>query len=132
MGAAAPLPDGRILVSGGYGRPWKDVPPSALNSVQIYDPRSGRWESAAPMMLPRARHSAVALSDGRVAVIGGINLNATSSVEIYDPRRDTWESGPALAQPRYDHSAVEQNGQIYVFGGSGQAMLASIEILHLA
>lgn len=131
MGAAAVLPDGRILVTGGYDRPWKDIRPSALNSAQIFDPSTGKWESAAPMNLPRARHAAVSLSDGRVSVIGGINLNATSSVEIYDPRRDTWESGPPLAQPRYDHTSVALNGQVFVFGGSGQGMLASTEILHL-
>jgi len=132
MAAAATLADGRILVTGGYDQPWTDeITPSPLNSAMLYDPRNGTWTTAAPMMTPRARHAAVTLPDGRVAVIGGMGLSATASVEIYDARTNQWRSAPSLAQPRYDHSAVLDGGNIYVLGGSAASMLSSVELYQL-
>ena len=61
MAAAAVLGDGRVLVTGGYDRPWDgDTPPSPLRSAMIYDPAGGAWSVARPMSTPRARHAAVA------------------------------------------------------------------------
>lgn len=131
MAASALLGDGRILVMGGYDRPWsgEGPAPTPLRSAAIYDPNTGKWRSAAPMGTPRARHAAVALEDGRVAVMGGMSMNATASVEFYDPVANAWSAGSPLAQPRYDHSAVSDGPRIYVLGGSGQIMLSSIEVL---
>ncbi len=129
MAASAVLGDGRILVTGGYDRPLaENATPSPLNSAMILDPRTGKWSNAAPMRSHRARHAAVALLDGRIAVLGGLGMNPTASVEIYDPRTNTWEAGIPLAQPRYDHSAVIDGTNIYVLGGSSNSMLSSTEI----
>ena len=56
MAAATVLPDGRILVTGGYDQPWKgsDKPPRPLRSAMIYDPANQSWTVAAPMATPRA------------------------------------------------------------------------------
>jgi hypothetical protein len=129
MAAAAVLGDGRLLISGGYDRPWKgEAHQMPLNSAVIYDPANDSYSQAAPMALPRARHAAVALSDGRIAVLGGMSLSSTASVEIYDPRSNTWETGPPMQQPRYDHAAAASGGAVYVMGGSSATMLASLEI----
>jgi N-acetylneuraminic acid mutarotase len=130
MAAAATMGDGRILITGGYDRPaGPGAAPQPLSSAMIYDPASGQWTSAAPMGLPRARHAAVALSDGRVAVVGGISIQPTGSVEIYDPRTNKWTAGGALAQPRYDHAAAASGQEIVVMGGSSQTMLGSVEVV---
>lgn len=129
MAAAAALGDGRILVTGGYDRPVKgDIPPFALNSALIYDPSNDRWSVATGMANPRARHAAVSLPDGRVAVLGGMGMNPTASVEIYDPSTDTWSAGAPLGQPRYDHAAAVCGKQLLIVGGSSQSMLSSHEI----
>ena len=130
MAASAALGGGCLLVTGGYDRPWTaGPPPNALDTVMILDGSGGQMWSAAPMIVPRARHAAVALPDGRVAVMGGIALAPTDSVEIYDPRTNTWELGGSLAQPRYDHCAVCEGGQVYVLGGSSLSMMTGVEIL---
>ena len=132
MAASAVLPDGRILVTGGYDRPKVgESNPQALNSAVIFDPRDNMWSTAAPMRVQRARHAAVALQDGRIAVLGGMAMNPTASVEIYDPRTNSWEAGAPLAQPRYDHSAASDGGNVYVLGGSSNTMLSSVEVLQL-
>ena len=130
MAAAAHLGDGRILMAGGYDRPWNgDKAPMPLNSAVIYDPRTDTWNEASPMKVPRARHAAVTLPDGRVAITGGYGLSPLSSVEIYDPRTDTWSTSQPMIQPRYDHSAVSDAGAIYLLGGSSHTMLGGVEVL---
>ncbi len=130
MAAATALAGGRIIVTGGYDQPWSQgAHPRALNSTWILDGNSGQWIAAKPMNIPRARHSAVTLADGRVAVIGGVGMNPTASVEVYDPRTDSWEYEAPLNQPRYDHTTVVNGNDIYVLGGSSQSMSTGMEVL---
>ncbi len=131
MAAAAALGDGRVLVTGGFDQPFKyGESPRALNTALIYNPRTGEFTSAAPMKVPRARHAAVALRDGRVAVIGGTSQQPTSSVEVYDPATDTWINSQPLAQPRYDHVAVYDGDNVYVIGGTSLSMVSSVETVY--
>lgn len=133
MAASAMLPDGKILVTGGYDRAWTSKSsPRPLNSAVILDPVRGTCRPAASMAVPRARHAAVALSDGRVAVVGGLGSAPTASVEVYDPVLDAWFVAQPLAQPRYDHCAVADGTLIHVIGGNSQALLSSIEVLEVA
>jgi N-acetylneuraminic acid mutarotase len=131
MAAAASLGDGRILITGGYDRPFTArTSPNALSSVVAYNPTTGEYANAAPMLVARARHSAVTLRDGRVAVIGGVGKNPTASIEVYDPSTDSWTVSSPLSQPRYDHVAVYDGNTVLVFGGSGQSMLSSVESVY--
>ena len=131
MAAAAMLGDGRILITGGYDTPWiGKQEPRAMSSAVIFDPHTGEYTVAAQMRVPRARHAAIALRDGRVAVLGGVGLSPTASVEVYDPASNTWQVSAPLAQPRYDHVAVYDGNTVYVLGGSAQSMLASVEAVY--
>ena len=133
MAAAAVLPGGRILVTGGYDRPWTDSRfPAAKASAMIFDPNIGTWTAVASMQVARARHAAVTLSDGRVVVSGGFGQNPLSSVEVYDPRTNTWQFADELSQPRYDHSAVTDGTNIIMIGGSGRTMISSVESMTIA
>jgi len=72
-----------------------------------------QWTRVRPMHDPRARHSSVALDDGRVMVVGG----GPTGAEIYDPATDTWS---IAAQPPGDFvgsAAVRlDGGQVLVVG----------------
>lgn len=128
LAAGAPLQDGRILITGGYNRPFREADsPRPIASTLIFDPRTGGCVEAAPMRLARARHAAVLLQDGRVAVLGGFALGATASVEVYDPTTDTWTNSVPLTQPRYDHVAVTQGATVFIIGGSSLSMVPSVE-----
>jgi hypothetical protein len=128
MSGAAVLGDGKILITGGYDRPLSgtDVV-RPLSSAVVFDPQTGKFWPVAPMQVPRARHAAVALKDGRVAVIGGIALQPTASIEVYDPGTDSWSHSQPLAQPRYDHVAAYDGDTVYVIGGSSLRMLTGVE-----
>ncbi len=82
--AAARLPSGKVLVSGGYGRGAQGA---LVGAAEIFDPRAGTWEVVSPMDTPRARHSATLLGDGKVLVAGGVDftyLGNTASSQRLD------------------------------------------------
>jgi len=112
--ASASLGNGMLLVCGGFVAKDAKYPTS---SVQIFDANGGVWWNAAPMRVARARHSAVLLPDGRVAVLGGLAGDPLRSVEIYDLKRDEWTSAEGLQVPRCDLSAVVTDSGIVVVGG---------------
>ena len=77
------LPDGRVVALGGGGPAGGD-PYAPLDNVDIYDPATNTWAAATPMPEPRWGLAAVALTDGRVVVIGG---DSVLSGEVARQRR---------------------------------------------
>ena len=78
--AAAPLPDGRVLVAGGYD----DT--TYLRSAEVFDPATNTFSSAriGAMATARAEPAAAPLPDGRVLVAGGFDGSTRfSSAEIF-------------------------------------------------
>jgi hypothetical protein len=78
------------------------------------------------------------LSDGRVAVVGGIHdspPSVTSSVEIYNPNSGLWSKGVSMSSGRVDQAAaLLANGDILVTGGAtvhGTAPVRQVEIFSL-
>lgn len=73
------LPDGRVFLAGGSdSRGWS----GNLNSVEIYDPKSGKFTAASSLNDSRFKlpDEAVRLSSGKLLVAGG-----SKDVEVYDP-----------------------------------------------
>jgi N-acetylneuraminic acid mutarotase len=121
------LPDGHVLVVGGFG---------AENSATVYDPANDRWTLVAPMASPRLRHTATLLRNGKVLVIGGSNSGAGSSgaaylnsAELFDPSNNTWSDAGQMVSARSGHAAVLlPGGQVLVTGGNdGTRALSSVE-----
>lgn len=114
LAAAAALPGGRVLVTGGT------TGTTNVATTDIYDAATNSWTVAPPMASARALHTATALADGRVLVVGGLDRdnNGLSTTELFDPVTGAWTDGAPLPDPgRYDHSAVLVNGQVLVAGG---------------
>ncbi len=68
------LPDGRILVTGGFTLCYSNGKCPASKSVEIIDLESGKVETLADMVEERAMHTVVPLSDGSVLILGGIHM----------------------------------------------------------
>jgi hypothetical protein len=80
--AATLLPDGKVLVAGGWGGEHND---SVLPSAELYDPTGESFSVTGPMAVPRAYHTATLLRDGKVLVVGGRTIGEVhSSAELYD------------------------------------------------
>lgn len=111
---ATVLPDGRVLVLGGFG----DF--GTLASAEIYDPASRTFEPGGAIAGPRRSHSASALSDGQVLVAGGMGneLDAALAIEIYDPALGSATDAGTLIEARTWHSATTvPGGDVHLIGG---------------
>jgi hypothetical protein len=115
--ATTVLKDGRVLLTGGVldgASAW------LLRDAVVFDPASETVTPVGSMLEPRADHSAVTLSDGRVVIIGG---GAGDRVEIFDPSTETFQQAPALSRPREGASVVAlQDGNLLVVGGDEEWM----------
>jgi N-acetylneuraminic acid mutarotase len=84
---------------------------------------SVRWQTAAPMPVPRNQFSAVTI-DGKIYAIGGQFHHDSEQldqarVDIYDPHSDSWTSGPPLPKghSHAEGSTFVHEGRIYMVGG---------------
>jgi hypothetical protein len=96
------------------GITWMRTAQSASGLVR------GSWSTTGSMAVSRGNHTATLLPDGRVLVVGGIQLiRPLASAELYDPRTRSWSSAGSLQLPRWGHTAtLLANGRVLVVGGS--------------
>ncbi len=122
------LANGNVLVTGGtqFDSSSTIQRARALSSVEIYDPQTNTWRYSTNMHTKRAGHTATALADGRVLVVGGFtgemgsvaDFTTLASAEIYDPATEQWLVVASLHEARGEHAAVVlDTGQVFVVGG---------------
>lgn len=114
------LPGGKVLVAGGFSGFGSGAVPTA--SAELYDPATGSWSPAGDLGAARGFHTATALNDGRVLVVGGIGgAGPHPPNEIYDPASDAWTAAGAASQRRFGHTAAAlADGTVLIAGGAGQ------------
>jgi len=114
--AAVALPDGRVLVSGGWAQVFSEA------SVEIYDPAADAWTLAPGMHAARVGHTATLLPDGRVLVVGGLGDEGWPlAAELFDEASGGWSvTAGELGRARASHSAVAlPDGRVLVACGIG-------------
>jgi N-acetylneuraminic acid mutarotase len=113
-----------IYVIGGLTDAWTTY--GAMDDVAVYHPRTNTWREAAAMPTRRFSFAFVRGWNGYLYAIGGSDVYFMGSppffdvVEVYDPLSNSWAGGPSLPQGRRECAGgIDDNGVIYVFGGSG-------------
>ncbi len=118
------LPDGTVLIVGGEDDRYRQS-----DSVEIFNPQTGKWISATGMGSPRANHTATVLDDGQVLIAGGMQAFFETTVpdsddklmhatELYDPSTGGWSLAGGMSASRTFHSAVRlPDGMVMVAGG---------------
>jgi N-acetylneuraminic acid mutarotase len=95
--------------------------PGILNTVEVYDPSSNSWSTAAGM--PTARQDlATAAVNGIIYAIGGFIGgfgNPLSKLEVYDPNSNSWSTAASMPTARENLAAAAINDKIYAIGGLG-------------
>ena len=124
---ATALPDGRVLVAGGFKEK------GSASGAEVYQPDSGQFSPLPPMITPRYGHTATFLPDGRVLIAGGYGEGSgmLADVELFDPANNSFTRTGSLLAARAGHVAVLlKNGQVLVAGGVGPGwtFLASAEV----
>ncbi len=125
---ATTLPDGRVLVAGGF-----TGEASAATSAEVFDPVHGTFAPLPRMVTPRHSHTATLLPDGRVLIAGGYAAGNAPIVaaELFDPVAGTFTPTGPLRAPRAGHVAVLLgDGRVLLAGGIGPdwTFLASAEL----
>jgi N-acetylneuraminic acid mutarotase len=122
------LPDGRVLVAGGYGL-------SPLDSAELYDPVSGKWSVTGNLVKPRVVHTATLLPNGKVLVVGGDtsplppDFGRGNTAELYDPATGTWTLTGSMGTARTSHTAtLLQDGRVLVAGGFNTDYVKTAEL----
>ncbi len=127
---ATRMDSGRVLIAGGYlgngyGFPslfkhFNGTGNISHSACELYDPVENAFAPAQPLNTGRFWHRAVKLQDGRVLVIGGLNVTqgALSSCEIYNPVNGQWSQAASLNLARARFTAtLLNNGSVLITGG---------------
>ena len=126
------LTSGYVFITGGYN---PSIAIQSTNSYlglsELFDPSSNTTSPAAPLARARAFHTATALNDGSVLVVGGYNADNSSqtqfintfgyidTVERYTGGQDM-KTAQSLPVRLSRHSAVlTTDGAVQVYGGLG-------------
>jgi len=119
------------------GRMGRNVPSNGFNTVQVYDPKTDKWETSEdpdsklkPFPQERggmgtARYAKNANGVGEFYIFGGeteTGKNATSNfvysrVDIYNPSTNSWRSGKNMPLPRHGIYPLLYQGKLYIGGG---------------
>src|SRR5436190_1078158 len=115
---AVTLPDGRVLVIGGFNQGTVQVQMDA----EIYDPVANTWTLTGPTTGPRFFGTSQVLPDGRVLAAGGydnIAFGSVDSAEVFDPQTNAWTAvAPMHASRVFPVSVTLSDGRVMVIGGA--------------
>jgi hypothetical protein len=118
------LRDGRVFMTGGYS---PTITPPYLVTTEVFNPATGVFLAANPLIASRAFHSATMLGNGKILIAGGLNgmeFNGNSGIlsttEIYDPLGDNSVPSAPMTARRQSHSAsLQSDGTVLLMGGLG-------------
>jgi hypothetical protein len=119
------LPNGTVLIAGGFGGYVNSGNWDVLNSAEIYDPATKALATTGGLNTPRAGHTATLLPNGKVLIVGGETpigntgyFQDLTSAELYDPATGVFTPTGNLSNARYAHTAtLLPNGNVLIVGG---------------
>jgi len=105
----------------------------ALESVEMFSPRTGQWSALPSMMVPRRDHGAAVLGEF-LYVVGGWNMDPYySSTERFHIPTQTWSPGPSLSSARGWPGLAQLGEFLYCVGGydARDRAVSTVERLHI-
>jgi len=122
----APIPTARNSATGGWIKDELIVTGGRtsagnLSSTEIYNLKTDKWRSAAPLPLPQAGTASVVVDDGLIVFGGEIftpEAKVFKEVWCYSISKDTWQALPNMRTPRHGLGAVKFGSKVYVVGGA--------------
>ena len=132
--SATMLPNGTVLIAGGFGPPTQ-VPPGCASfpctiydtptsSAELFDPATGQWSNTGALNAARVGHTAISLANGEVLVAGGYTITPPGpggdikKAERYEASGALWRDTSDLNTARSSHtSTLLPNGNVLVAGG---------------
>jgi hypothetical protein len=133
---ASMLPDGRVLILGGWSGSFTAIAgyvggPVAM--AEVYDPTTGAFSYAGSVGTARYSHAVTTLPDGTIMILGGSDSadlstmtaepHPLASAEFYDPITAAFRSAPPMAVARIGPTAtLLDSGNVLVIGGRASGL----------
>jgi Kelch motif len=112
--SATLLPNGQVLVAGGY-----NPSNSYLASAELYNPATGTFSATGSMTTARIGQTGTLLSIGEVLVAGGGNSSGyQASAELYNPATGIFSATGSMITAQFAPATLLPNGQVLVAGGN--------------
>jgi hypothetical protein len=115
------LPNGQVLLSA--GSTGRSINEAVSDTAELYDPPTNRFIATEKLSVPRHKHAAVALRDGKVLVLGGADSRLRgfyNSAELYDPATGRFSPTGSMSTARYkirEAAALLADGKVLIAGG---------------
>lgn len=102
--------NGKVFAIAGF-----DANGMSTDTVEVYDPETDAWTSAAPLPIA-TNHNVAAVAGGKLYAFGG----TSNRTFVYDPEQNAWtDVAPSLFMHGNTAAVGVINDRIYVAGGSG-------------
>lgn len=130
---ATPLPGGQVLFVGGQAVDAQYTNQAPPLDLTLYSTATGRWSSAGQLATRRIQHSATALPDGCVLIVGGklgntLQITAESLRWCPTPTPGVRPEDP-LPSTLYAHTATAlEDGSVLVVGGYREDYVAESRV----
>jgi hypothetical protein len=118
--AAVLLPDGRVVLLGGWGAA------DLLAATDVYDPSTGRFSPGPSLSSGRAGIVPITMDDGRILVAGGFvgNRPTIAGADLLDPRTLAVAPTGSMIVPRGAYAAARlADGRVLVAGGLSEGLV---------
>ncbi|WP_327004767.1 Hsp70 family protein [Dactylosporangium sp. NBC_01737] len=114
-GAGAAFLNDKLYIIGGY---TADNPREQLNTVWVFDTRSGKWEPGPPLQSATTQMAVVVTPEKELYILGGYTKSGATA-NTYRLDGDTWREMTELPEPRLAGAAVWDGTTIIFAGGVG-------------
>jgi hypothetical protein len=119
--SATLLPNGSVLIVGGFRKGPDNYSQLYSNTAEIYDPVHRSFTYTGNLHVARCGQTATLLAGGKEVLITGGNNDQErlASAELYDVRTGRWTQLPDMLAGREGHQAVLlKNGKVLIMGGT--------------
>ena len=109
----------KVYLFGGY-TVAEDGSERSVPDVNVFDPATDTWTSAAPIPLPVDDAVSGVWGDSLIVLVSGWHdSDNVPDVQFYDPRTDTWSSStPIPGPPVFGHAGKVVGDQLVYVGGA--------------
>nr|VZI39104.1 unnamed protein product [Spirometra erinaceieuropaei] len=124
--SAIVMQNGSLYVIGG----WDEH--SRCRSVEVFNPMTATFASAAPMHFERSCHGAAAVGHDSIVVCGGENeAGPVRSCELLNTRLDKWIPIPDMRRGVQRHCVVAlDDGRVFVIGGMTETVGHAADVVY--
>jgi N-acetylneuraminic acid mutarotase len=121
--------NGKIYVFGGCTGASEGDSFPVSSTVYIYDPGTNTWSTGASMPTARAGFYGVAVINGNIYVMGGLDSSGdtSSANEVYHIATNSWSTATPMIDPRGEMGVVSVGGQVFTVGGALPAFASEVD-----